>query len=85
LNVSVDLDLFSDENLETDLIITALKKEFGNDFVFEGGNLKRAIFCYINNIKTDIVHYPHKQIGRTETEDGIRLYPDDDTAAMNRT
>lgn len=60
--VSVDLDFFSDENYDTPSIINALEKEFAEKFEAENRNPRWAIFCFINGIKTDIVHYPHKTI-----------------------
>lgn len=80
--ISVDLDLFSSEPFEFPPIIEALEKQFGDDFSYEKKMSKIGIFCYIKNIKTDIIHFPHAQLHTCETIDGIRLYDTRDIAAM---
>lgn len=81
--LSVDLDLFgSVEDFQRDIIIRALENEFGLDFVYEGGGAKWAIFGFIQNVKVDIVNYPHRTIRAIDVVDGIRLYSNEDIAAM---
>lgn len=80
--ISVDLDLFSNENLEYDRIIKVLQDEFGNKFQYEGNFSRFGIFCFIDNIKVDIVHYPHKTISSLDIRDGIRMYSSIDISAM---
>lgn len=80
--ISVDLDLFSSEPFEFSSIIEALEKQFGDDFTYEKKMSKIGIFSYIQNIKTDIIHYPHAQLHTPETIDGIRVYDIRDIAAM---
>jgi len=41
-----------------------------------------GIFCFIDNIKADIVYYPHKLIANIETVESIRFYNDRDLIAM---
>lgn len=80
--LSIDLDLFSVENFEREPIIKSLEKTFGDGFVYRGNFAKWGIFCQIEKIKVDIVHYPHAIIQSIETYSGIRLYHDKDLIAM---
>jgi len=80
--ISVDLDLFSSEPFDQELVLNALSKEFGSNFLYEGRNVKFGIFCYISNIKVDIVHYPHPAIAPIENTQRIRLYSTEDIVAM---
>jgi hypothetical protein len=80
--ISVDLDLFTNEPLDIELIIKRLQEEFKADFIYENQHLKYAIFCYIQGIKVDFVFYNHPIIAETENIDAIRMYADKDIAAM---
>ncbi len=79
---SVDLDLFIHEKFDHSTIENELNREFGNDYFHETGHRQLGIFCYIEKVKVDIVHYPHLPISSNEFMDGIRLYGDADLAAM---
>ena len=79
---SVDLDLFSTQNFDHELISRELQNTFGNQYEFEGGPSKIGIFCFIDNVKVDIINYQHLQIEPTIIEDGIRMYSSADIAAM---
>ena len=79
---SVDLDLFFHENFDLINIEKELIQEFGNKFDYEGGHKTFGIFCYIHNIKVDIVYFPHLPIAPVETTDRIRMYGSADIAAM---
>lgn len=80
--ISIDLDLFSDNKPEKQIIEKSLRKQFGDNFVFENSKSNCGIFCYINNIKVDIVSYPHPTIATPEISEGIRFYSDKDLMAM---
>lgn len=79
---SVDLDLFSDKSFDHSHIEAELRSEFGDGFVFEQGHRQLGLFCYIEEVKVDIVHFPHSTIGDIVVESGIRMYGDSDIAAM---
>lgn len=79
---SIDLDLFSHERKDFAELATILSDTFGDKFVYERSPVKFGIFCYIDNVKVDIVYYPHLPIRQEETVDNIRLYQDADIAAM---
>ncbi len=80
--VSVDLDLFGGNGYDKDFIIESLKLSFGLNFIDSQSKAKWAIFCYVNNIKVDIIHYKQPFLIQPETIEGIRLYNDLDIFAM---
>jgi len=79
---SIDLDLFTHLKFDQFQIILELEKEFHDQFVFVREHSILSVFCFINNIKVDLIHYPHLPISGIETIEGIRLYNDADIAAM---
>lgn len=79
---SIDIDLFSVEALAIDKIINALTQEFKSDFFYEKQSAKFGLFSYIQNVKVDIIHYPHSLLKPIEIIDNIKLYSELDIAAM---
>lgn len=79
---SVDLDLFCSERFENEAIENELRALYGDGFHYEEANRHFGIFCYINQVKVDLVRFPHQRIADIETTDGIRMYADADIAAM---
>lgn len=79
---SVDLDLFFHEKFNQPKIIEALETKFGKRFIYIQQHTFFGIFCFIDNIKVDIVHFPHLPIAKTEKEDTVRMYSSADIAAM---
>jgi len=79
---SVDLDLFYHEKFDHQFIENELKEAFGSAFYYEGGHKQFGIFCNIQNIKVDIVYFPHLPIAPIEVEDKIRMYGNADIGAM---
>ena len=79
---SIDLDLFYHEKLDHEKIVTALKKEFGKGYSVESKSVRWGIFCYLNNVKVDIIHHPHPLISDLEITNNIRMYGDPDIIAM---
>lgn len=81
--VSVDLDLFTDGDMDVAAIRAALAEEFGGEFVFEDDQqAKWAVFCFIQGVKVDIVKFPRARIADLVVEDGIRMYDDVDIGPM---
>lgn len=80
--ISVDLDLFSQQKLDISTINSRLLSEFDKNFKNENPNIKFAIFCFINDVKIDLVHYPHHLLKPPEIIDGIRMYSNEDIAVM---
>ncbi|MBK9147429.1 MAG: nucleotidyl transferase AbiEii/AbiGii toxin family protein [Flavobacteriales bacterium] len=80
--LSVDLDLFGHE-LQHEAMVEALRSEFGASFSYEPPAQKSiGVFCFIDGIKVDIVRYPHPRIAEVTTVGDVRMYADDDIAAM---
>lgn len=79
---SIDLDLFSTSAFDQILLTNLLQKRFGNDFKNENPNLSFGLFCFINQIKIDLVHYPHPLLKPVQLIEGIRIYSAEDIAAM---
>lgn len=79
---SIDIDLFSIERLAIDELIKALLNEFKTDFVYEKQQTKCGLFCYIQNVKVDIIHYPHPLLKPIEVIDNVKFYSEIDIAAM---
>lgn len=80
--ISVDLDIFSTKRFDLKGIASALKKEFGTGFRYKPKPNSIGIFCFIDDVKVDFVRYPHPMIAKVKKVEGIRLYADDDIAAM---
>jgi hypothetical protein len=80
--ISVDLDLFGNTQLDKEPVINILEKTFGQDFTYTFNKLDWAIFCFIQNIKVDIIRYNHPIIAPIETIEGINLYSKEDIIAM---
>ncbi|PZV80977.1 nucleotidyltransferase AbiEii toxin of type IV toxin-antitoxin system [Algoriphagus aquaeductus] len=80
--LSVDLDLFSTSKFEYEEVIQCLQNEFGNDFLVEDKPARFGIFCYIENVKVDLVRHPHPLLGQVETLEDIRFFSDRDIMAM---
>ena len=79
---SVDLDLFFHEKIDFNHIITQLETTFQNRFEYKQQQTQFGIFCFIDDIKVDIVYFPHKPIAEIEIEDNIRMYSSADISAM---
>jgi len=79
---SVDLDLFFHEKFDHPTIIGSLQETFKNRFVYKQQHTQFGIFCFIDNVKVDIVHFPHLPISAFEKENEIRMYSSADIAAM---
>lgn len=79
---SIDLDLFNNEPFDSNFILVQLEQIFQGRLRFEDRNPKWAIFCYVDNIKVDIVKYPHSTINEIESIENIRMYSTPDIGAM---
>ena len=79
---SEDLDLFYHEKFDQSEIVKDLESAFKQRFVYKQEHTTFGIFCFIDEIKVDIVHYPYLPIAPIEIEKGIRFYSSADIAAM---
>jgi hypothetical protein len=80
--MSVNLDLFTNNKFDTKILEHDLINYFGNRFFSEAGANSWGIFCYIDNVKVDLVHYPHKQLFPIKIIDDIRIVDEKDIIAM---
>jgi predicted nucleotidyltransferase component of viral defense system len=80
--ISVDLDLFTNEKFENESIIKAMINLFGEEFIVEEKASSWGIFCFVGDIKIDIIRFSHPIIRPTTTVDGIRMYSVEDIMAM---
>jgi predicted nucleotidyltransferase component of viral defense system len=76
------LDLFYHEKFNQPQIIKELESLFGDKFVYIQQHAQFGIFCFIDNIKVDFIHYPHRLIKPIESIDEVRFYSNEDIAAM---
>jgi hypothetical protein len=79
---SVDLDLFSNKPFENEKIIKAFEKKFKSAFDNRTFNPRFGIFCFIDQVKVDLVRHPHPLIRPEETKEGIRMFSVEDIIAM---
>jgi len=56
---SVDLDLFSNKPFENTEIINAFKNKFKESFENKSTNPRVGIFCFVDEVKIDIIRHPH--------------------------
>ena len=80
--ISEDLDLFSTTKFENEIISNALARYFGESYVADESKPYFGIFCYIDDIKVDIVRYPHPLIRPTVEIEGIRMFSQEDIVGM---
>jgi predicted nucleotidyltransferase component of viral defense system len=79
---SIDLDLFFHGEFNQPQIIDELEATFQNRFVYKQQQTQFGIFCFIDDIKVDIVHFPHMPILEIDEVDNIRMYSSADISAM---
>jgi hypothetical protein len=81
--LSVDLDLFTDGEMDARQVIAALTEAFGDAFTYrDDQQAKWAVFGFIDGIKVDFVRIPHARIADLQVVDGLRLYTDADIGPM---
>lgn len=81
--LSVDLDLFTTAPMDTGAVLAELQTRFTARFTFRRDQqAKWAVFGFIDGVKVDIVHFPHRCIAELHIENGIPMYADADIAAM---
>jgi len=79
---SIDLDLFFHVKFDHQQIIKELDSTFQERFVYKQQQTEFGIFCFIDDIKVDIVYFPHHPIAEIEEADNIRMYSSADISAM---
>ena len=79
---SVDLDLFSDKPFENANLIKAMTTKFKDRFIMEQKPPAFGIFCYVDEVKIDLVRHPHPLIRPEENREGFRMFSTEDIIAM---
>ena len=77
---SIDLDLFG-ANFDKELIRNAIKKNF-KKIKFVDAPIDWSLFCFINEVKVDVVRYPHPLLDEPIINQAFTLYDVPDLAAM---
>lgn len=77
--ISVDLDLFTNKEFETEEMIRNLENQFPVKVINES---KNSINLVINNIEVDIIRHNYPLIDKLLNIDDIRLLSERDIAAM---
>jgi hypothetical protein len=82
--ISVDIDLFNNSKFNNEIVTGALRNKYQADFIMEESNnlAHFGIFCYIGDLKVDIVRTPHPLIRPIVEIDGIRMFSTEDIIAM---
>ncbi|MCX6266694.1 MAG: nucleotidyl transferase AbiEii/AbiGii toxin family protein, partial [Bacteroidetes bacterium] len=79
---SIDLDLFFHEKFNHPEMVKMMESVFQEKFVYKQQHTQFGIFCFIEDIKVDLVYFPHLPIKEIEIFEGIRFYSNEDIAAM---
>ena len=79
---SVDLDLFTNKPFENAEIVNALKNKFQDKFIMEDKPPRFGIFCFVDDVKIDIIRHPHPLIRPELNIDDIRMFSTEDIIAM---
>lgn len=77
--MSVDIDLFTDRDFDSHHISHHLIQAYKTDNI---KTLKNGIFCFINNVKVDILAHQYSILNQVEKEDDIRMLSLQDIGAM---
>ena len=80
--MSEDLDIFSAASFENTDVIDELKESFGTRFLVEEKPPRFGIFCFIDNVKVDIIRHPHPIIRPMVVKDAVRMFSVEDIIAM---
>ena len=79
--ISEDLDLFSTKKFDNITISDVLVQNFGDSLNIRTSS-HFGIFCYINDVKVDIVRYTHPLVRPTLAIEGVRMFSIEDIVAM---
>ena len=79
---SVDLDLFSNKSFDNVDLVKAMTTKFQDRFIMEQKPPSFGIFCYVDEVKVDLVRHPHPLIRPEENREGLRMFSTQDIIAM---
>ena len=76
---SIDIDLFTNRDFDAQYLSSHLSKTYSIQRI---RILKNGIFCFIDNIKVDLIAHQYPILKPLKTEDGIRMLSMEDISAM---
>ncbi|MCA6487169.1 MAG: nucleotidyl transferase AbiEii/AbiGii toxin family protein [Chitinophagaceae bacterium] len=79
---SDDLDLFVAGTVDNDKIARQLADIFKERVEIRTNKSNVGVFCFIDNVKVDIVAHPHPLLAPAQTIDDIRFFSIEDIIAM---
>jgi predicted nucleotidyltransferase component of viral defense system len=79
---SIDLDLFSPEQFNTQVLVEYLSQKYGFEKAYPDSVSKIILQGFIENVRIDWVLNKYPFVEKPETIEGIRLYSLKDIAAM---
>ncbi len=77
--ISVDIDLFNDKAFDAPTLSTHLFSHYKTENL---KTLKNGIFCFINDIKVDIISHQYPWVQPAVTAEGVRMVSLKDLSAM---
>ena len=77
--MSIDIDLFTNKDFNSEEIADYLSKQYKAESI---QSIKNGVFCFIHDIKIDILAHQYPLVGTVETVEGIRMISLLDIAAM---
>jgi len=78
--LSIDLDLFTNEPFDSEITYNQLEARFPN--ILQASQSETMLFLYINEVKIDMVLLPYPYLNPMEQIEDIRLVSLEDIAAM---
>jgi hypothetical protein len=76
---SIDIDLFTDKDFDAPHIASHLSLVYNAEII---NTLKNGVFCFINDVKVDILAHQYPILNNIETVDDIRMLSLEDIGAM---
>lgn len=77
--MSIDIDLFTDKDFNSEAISEYLIKQYKAESV---QIIKNGVFCFIQDIKIDVIAHQYPLVGPVEAVEGVRMISLQDIAAM---
>jgi hypothetical protein len=77
--ISIDIDLFTDKPFDSKTVATYLSKNYQTENI---RSLKNGIFCFIDDVKVDIMSHQYPWVGAFIFEERVRMVGLEDIAAM---
>lgn len=76
---SIDIDLFTNQEYDTNSLLTILRKDFNVEVIFTAPN---TLLTFVDKVKTDFITHNYPLVNPPITEEGITYLSLQDIAAM---